>query len=213
MKGIFIAIEGPDGCGKSTQIANLRSLLEKDKAEIVVTREPGGTPLGEAIRTLLLTPSKEISICALSELLLFSAARAQHVENVIKPAIERGAIVIASRYTAATIAYQGYGRKINMPLIETLNQIATGGLQPDLTVIIDIESEIGLMRARNIDEETPSGEFDRIEAETLEFHRAVRTGYLEFAQKEKNCAVIDGTLSIEAITTEIMKRIELIRNK
>ena len=216
-KGLFIAIEGPDGCGKSTQIALLKETLEKQGYDVLLTREPGGTALGEEIRKLLLLSREKVS--PYCELMLFEAARAQHVMEVLRPALAAGKIIIASRYADATRAYQGGGRGLPLEEVKKANELGTGGLWPDLTVILDIDSEEGLRRVRGcgkdaLGKDLPPGELDRIEAESLDFHRRVREEYLKLALEEKErCKVIDGSRSREEVAREIRELVlEIIRS-
>jgi len=207
-EGIFITIEGPDGSGKSTQVDLLQAYLQTRNYPVLVTREPGGTPAGEAIRRILLEPGGVHELVAETELFLFAAGRAQHVRECIIPAISQGQIVIASRYIDATVAYQGYGRGLPLDIIQKINDLATGGLKPDLTIILDIDSETGLKRACAVDKETPAGEADRIEAAGIEFHRRVRRGYLEVAVDEPGrCVVIDSSRTICAIAEDICRNV------
>ncbi|MBO7435535.1 dTMP kinase [bacterium] len=216
-KGLFIAIEGPDGCGKSTQIALLKETLEKQGYDVLLTREPGGTALGEEIRKLLLLGREKVS--PYCELMLFEAARAQHVMEVLRPALAAGKIIIASRYADATRAYQGGGRGLPLEEVKKANELGTGGLWPDLTVILDIDSEEGLRRVRGcgkdaLGKDLPPGELDRIEAESLDFHRRVREEYLKLALEEKErCKVIDGSRSREEVAREIRELVlEIIKS-
>ncbi|MBR5624244.1 dTMP kinase [bacterium] len=217
-KGLFIAIEGPDGCGKSTQIALLKEFLEKRGFDVVLTREPGGTALGEEIRKLLLV-GKEKKVSPYCELMLFEAARAQHVMEVLEPALSSGKIVIASRYADATRAYQGGGRRLPLEEVRKANELGTRGLWPDLTIILDIDSEEGLRRVKGcgrdaLGKDLPPGELDRIEAESLDFHRRVREEYLKLALEEKErCKVVDGSQSREEVAREISALVlEKIKN-
>lgn len=217
-KGLFIAIEGPDGCGKSTQIALLKEFLEKRGFDVVLTREPGGTALGEEIRKLLLV-GKEKKVSPYCELMLFEAARAQHVMEVLEPAISSGKIIIASRYADATRAYQGGGRRLPLEEVRKANELGTRGLWPDLTIILDIDSEEGLRRVKGcgrdaLGKDLPPGELDRIEAESLDFHRRVREEYLKLALEEKErCKVVDGSQSREEVAREISALVlEKIKN-
>jgi len=204
-KGFFIAIEGPDGCGKSTQIELLAAALKERGFDVVLTREPGGTRLGEEIRKVLLL-SKEENFSPYAELMLFEAARAQHVEEILKPALAEGKVVIASRYAEATRAYQGGGRGLPLPEVAAANALGTRGLWPDLTIILDIDSEEGLRRVKGAaGKDLPIGELDRIEKESLDFHRRVRKEYLALAEEEKDrVRVVDGSRSVGEVSKEIL---------
>lgn len=173
--GSFMTLEGPEGAGKTTQLKLLSKQLEILGIAYTTTRDPGGTPLGRQIRRILLNPENPIK--PMAELLLYQADRAQHVEEVIVPALNNGHLVICDRYIDSTIAYQGYGRGLDLELISKLNEIATGGLKPELTILFDIESSDGLARLH------PGGQ-DRLEQEALEFHLKVRQGYLQLTKLE-----------------------------
>lgn len=173
--GTFVTLEGPEGAGKTTQLKLLSKLLESLGHKHIVTRDPGGTALGKQIRRILLNP--ETTVEPVTELLLYEADRAQHVQEIIIPALKQGSIVLCDRYTDSTLAYQGYGRGLSLALINQLNEIATGGLKPSLTILFDIASEEGLARLH------PSGH-DRLEREAIEFHQKVRQGYLQLASQE-----------------------------
>lgn len=180
-KSFFITFEGPEGGGKSTHTMLLEKYLISEGYNVVLTREPGGTKLAEKIRKILLDPDN--SITPLTELMLYEAARAQHVANIIVPALEKKMIVICDRYTDATIAYQGYGRKLDIATIRALNKIATLNIVPDLTILMDIPVKQGLDAAKGLNKETYiSG--DRLERESIEFHMKVRKGYLALAKDE-----------------------------
>lgn len=174
-RGLFITFEGTEGCGKSTQSRLLYDCL-KCSYDCVYTREPGGTAAGDYIRHILLH-SKKIKISDMAEVFLFEAARAQIVREVIRPSLKAGRIIICDRFSDATIAYQGYGGKIPLKLIESLNAAATEGLKPDLTIILDIDINTGLRRAKK------KG-IDRMEAKDIAYHRRVRAGYLKLAKSE-----------------------------
>ena len=209
MIGKFIVFEGVEGGGKTTQIELLQDwLLGKWKSgqicsnfldlEVVIAREPGGTKLGKALRELLLNPDVLTEkIQETAELLLYAADRAQHIETLIKPCLERGAIVLCDRFIDSTIAYQGYGRGLNFELIEQLNYIATGGLKSDLILWLDIDVEIGLARAKN------RGKIDRMEQANIEFHRRVQQGYQELAKNNSLIVRIDASLSQEKVQEQI----------
>ena len=172
-KGLFITVEGCEGCGKSTQSKLLKQYLQDKGFTVVLTREPGGNIVAEKIRNILLNPSFKIT--SLCELFLYEAARIQHLCDIIKPNLQKGNVVICDRFTDSTIAYQGFGRKIDIKTIEKLNDIATEGIKPDLTLYIDIIPKIGIERAK-IKKDFSDG--DRIERETLKFHNNVRKGFL-----------------------------------
>ena len=208
MRGRFITIEGPDGCGKTTQTELLVKALREEGREVIVTREPGGTRVGEEIRSLVLS-AKFKEMRPLTELLLMSASRSQHVLEKIAPALKEGKIIVCSRFTDATIAYQGYGRGFDIPLIEKVNVIATTGVWPDLTIILDIDVREGLRRAIKTEKaEARSGEGDRLESEEIGFHERVRAGYLEVAKKyPARVKVIDASGTIEEVRAAVMKEV------
>jgi dTMP kinase len=189
-RGVFLTFEGPDGAGKSTHALSLTEMLRARGSEVVLTREPGGTTFGEQVREILLDP-KTGTIASVTELLMYESIRAHHVQTVILPALKRGAIVISDRFTDASIAYQGYGRKIPLKIVKTLNAIATDGLEPDVTVLLDVNSEVGLTMARTSERgETGKGQLDRIESAGRAFHRRVRRGYHELASTAKRRIVV-----------------------
>ncbi|ADL11594.1 dTMP kinase [Acetohalobium arabaticum] len=200
MKGLFITLEGPEGAGKSTQIELLNKYFSEQGYEVVQTREPGGTEIGSRIRNILLDSNLD-NLEPKTELLLYAASRAQHVNEVIKPALKEGKVIICDRFSDATLAYQGYGRRLDKDLILKLNQMATGGLEPDLTFLLDIEPEEGLLRTKNEVR-------DRIEREDLSFHQQVRDGYLKLAEKKSRFEVIDGSQSIENIFDNLIETLE-----
>lgn len=191
MDGKLIVFEGIEGCGKTTQLERSRQWLTQQLTiDIIPTREPGGTQLGAGIRQLLL--HGEDGIHDRTELLLYAADRAQHVEGFLRPHLERGALILCDRYTDSTIAYQGYGRGLDFGLIDQLNQIATGGLQSDLTLWLDIEVEAGLERAQQ------RGKSDRIEQASLDFHHRVRKGFAALAERD-----VDRIVRIDASGSEL----------
>ena len=200
MSGKFIVFEGVEGAGKTTQIQQTAEWLQnkygKDRS-IAIAREPGGTKLGKQIRQLLLEdPTSWVG--NRTELLLYGADRAQHVEEIIRPQLEQGNIVLCDRFTDSTIAYQGYGRGFDLDEIDRVNQLATGGLQSDLTCWLDLDVEIGLQRVLR------RGKPDRMEQATLDFHQRVRQGYQELANSYPNRIVrIDANQSEVAVQTEI----------
>lgn len=173
-RGKFITIEGPEGSGKSTHSRLLCLYLKRNGYKVLHTREPGGTEVGEAIRSILLD-KKNKAISDACELFLFLAARAQIVKEVIKPALAKGYAVVCDRFHDATVAYQGYGAGLDLKLIESMGKLATGGLKPDLTILLDVDTGLGLKRA---------GVKDRVEIKSVRFHKKVREGYLKLAKKE-----------------------------
>lgn len=195
--GRFITVEGTEGVGKSTNIDFLCRLLKEQGIEIVLTREPGGTPLAEELRELLLSPREE-RVSQDTELLLMFAARAQHIENVIRPALERGAWVVSDRFTDATFAYQGGGRGVDIQSIELLEKLVQHDLHPDLTLLLDLDVEVGLKRA------SARSAPDRFEQEKLEFFGKVRSAYLQRAENEpQRFAVIDAAVPLENVQQQI----------
>ncbi|WP_129782277.1 dTMP kinase [Peristeroidobacter soli] len=205
MQGQFITIEGGEGVGKSTQIGRLKDFIAGQGVEVVITREPGGTHRAERIRELLLETSDE-PMPSTCELLLMFAARSTHIENVIRPALARGAWVICDRFTDATYAYQGGGRNLPVENIATLEQMVQGTLRPDLTLLLDAPLDISAARAsaRN----AAAGSSDRFEQERREFFERVRAAYLDRARQESTrFAVIDATQSLEAVTVAIQQAI------
>jgi len=195
--GLFITLEGPEGAGKSTNREYLAQRLREHGLDVVLTREPGGTPLAERIRELLLTPADE-PMNSDTELLLVFAARAQHLAQVICPALARGAVVLCDRFTDATYAYQGGGRGLAFPRIEQLEQFVQGEMRPDLTLIFDLPVAIGLSRA------AARGRLDRFEQEGLGFFEAVRNAYLERArQKPQRYRVIDAGQPLTSVQADL----------
>lgn len=197
--GMFITFEGADGCGKTTQQMLAADYLESKGYEVLITREPGAKGLGEDIRKILLDYKGPVS--ERCESLLFLADRAQHVDNMILPAIEKGQIVLCDRYTDSTVAYQGYGRQQNLERIKKLNDFATNVLKPDLTFVFDIDVETSMQRVGK--------EKDRMESEGKEFHNRVRNGYLKLAEEEPNrIKVLDAAKSIDEIHEEVVNILE-----
>jgi len=182
-RGIFITFEGIEGSGKSTLLYNVAAALRRTGLDPVMTREPGGTSLGVALRKVLLNPDME-NIGSMAELMLFAADRAQHVSEVILPALESCQIVLCDRYSDATAAYQGYGRGIPIDVITSVDNQARGGTIPDMTVLLDLPVEEGLRRARSRNDEAPDNSESRIDEEEAAFHRKVREGYLTLARKD-----------------------------
>jgi dTMP kinase len=198
LKGKLIAFEGIDTSGKSTQARRLVKRLIDAGHSVVSTGEPGGTPIGNSVRSILLSRQHE-SLLPFSELLLFIVSRAQNTHEVIVPALQEGKTVVASRYRMSSAAYQGYGRGMDLDLIQELNETAACGLHPDITFLIDIPAEVAVQRKRT--------EQDRIEIESMEFHRRVRQGFLELAEGDPNAIVIDGDRSPDEITEDVAQHL------
>ena len=201
--GTFLAVEGGEGAGKSTQVALLAAWLTEQGREVVVTREPGGTALGAAVRALLLEPGHVVSPRA--EALLYAADRAQHVAEVVRPALDRGAVVITDRYVDSSLAYQGAGRALETAEVARLSRWATAGLRPDLVLLLDVDPAVGLARAGR------AGQLDRIEQESLEFHRRVRQGFLDLAAADPGRYLVLGAGSPpEQVATAVRARVEQV---
>jgi len=197
MSGLFITLEGPEGAGKSTNRDYLAALLREHGVDVVLTREPGGTPLAERIRELLLAPADE-PMASDTELLLVFAARVQHLQQVVRPALARGAVVLCDRFTDATYAYQGGGRGVPAERIALLEDFVQGALRPDLTLVFDLPVEVGLARA------AARGRLDRFEQERLEFFEAVRSTYLQrAAQAPERYRVLDAAQPLDAVQQRI----------
>ena len=202
MNGFFITFEGIEGCGKSTQVALLKKRLEIEGRKVLVTREPGGTTTGELVRSVLLDPANT-SITSLTELLLYAAARAQHVDERIRPALDSGAIVVCDSFADSTTAYQGAGRAIERGIIKQIHDIATRGTWPDLTILLDLPAEAGLERAHAV------REVDRIESEPIAFHRAVRNEFLRIAEHDPlRVRRVDATQTVDAIAEAVWRIVE-----
>ncbi|MBC5810679.1 MAG: dTMP kinase [Candidatus Eremiobacteraeota bacterium] len=203
MRGLFVVVEGIEGSGKSTLTANVARTLRADGRDVLETREPGGTPLGDAVRSILLDdPSRAIS--PLGEAMLLSAARAQHVDDVLEPALAAGGTVVCDRYALATLAYQGYGRGVPLETLRALNALATRGCTPDLIIVVDVPVAVSVERiaARSASSGRP---IDRMEREREAFHARVRDGYLELARSESNIVVLDGTRSPAEIAGDALR--------
>lgn len=197
-KGLFISIEGLDGAGKSTQMAFIKNFFEKRGLEVLLTREPGGTIIGEKIRSIILDKAYQ-EMADTTEALLYAASRAQHVQEVILPALQEGKVVLSDRFVDSSIAYQGGGRGLGQEAVKAINDFATQGLQPDLTIFFDIPPETSLKR---IDVE----KIDRLEQEELDFHSQVYKTYLELAKKDPSrMKVVKADREIEAIRQDIEK--------
>lgn len=195
-RGLFITFEGADGCGKTTQLNLLKDYFEKVGKDVVLTREPGAKGLGEHVRKILLNYDGVVSDRC--ESFLFLADRAQNVDVIVNPAINEGKIVLCDRHTDSTVAYQGYGRGLDINEINMLNNLATGGMKPDLTLVFDVDIETSMQRVGN--------EKDRMEQSGNEFFNRVRYGYLKIAEQEPNrVKVIDSTQSIEDVHEDVIK--------
>lgn len=196
-RGMFISLEGVEGCGKSTQAELLAQYITELGHSVVQTREPGGTLISERIREMLLDP-RNSEMAHVTELLLYLAARAQHVAQLILPALNEGKVVICQRFSDATFAYQGHARGLDMNHLKQMNEIATGGLEPDLTILLDMEAAKGLSRKHH-------DQRDRLENESLSFHNKVREAYLDIArQSPERIQVIDANGSMEDVRLSII---------
>ncbi|MBE5943463.1 MAG: dTMP kinase [Lachnospiraceae bacterium] len=208
MQGIFISMEGPDGSGKSTQIELLKSYLEaKGYDEIIITREPGGTVISEAIREIILNKDY-VEMGYMTEALLYASARAQLVSQVIKPALEAGKAVISDRFVDSSAVYQGMARGLGVETAYQINSYAIQGVMPDLTIHMDLPAKVGISRKKK------QAELDRMELETLEFHERVAQGYRDLATLNPDrIKSIDATMTIEDIHNKIVKYVEAVLNR
>jgi dTMP kinase len=210
MKGTFITFEGIEGSGKSTQIALLADFLAARGIQTVLTREPGGTSIGDQVRTILLDPANR-SLDPAAELLLYAASRAQHLYEIILPALADGMTVLCDRFSDATLAYQGYGRGLDIEMIHTLDRIVTAGTRPDLTLLFDIDAAPGLARARGRNNSRGLEKEARFENEELAFHERVRRGYLTLGTREPDrIQVVDASGTPEAVQKKVRKIIDEI---
>ncbi|MBI5643043.1 MAG: dTMP kinase [Deltaproteobacteria bacterium] len=208
--GLFITFEGIEGCGKTTQIDLLKKYFEAKGRDVLSLREPGGTELGEKVRGILLNSSSE-PIDAQAELFLYEACRAQLVSRIIRPALSEGKVVISDRFIDSTVAYQGYGRGLDIGSVSLMNAFATGGLIPAVTFLLDCEPEVGLKRAwERIDASTGPRE-DRFEKENIIFHKKVREGYLSLSRAEPRIRVVNASGEIPSIHGEICDIINKMR--
>ncbi|MEJ2746663.1 MAG: dTMP kinase [Anaerolineae bacterium] len=197
---MFITLEGPEGSGKSSQIGLLAEFLRQQGFSVITTREPGGTAIGDQIRHVLHDVANT-AMSSTAELLLYSASRAQLVNELIRPALAAGQVVICDRYADSTLAYQGYGRSLNLADLQTITQFATGGLKPDLTLLLDIDVERGLARRRDGGEE-----MNRLDLELVSFHQRVRDGYHRLAQAEpERWVIVDADQSVEGVQAAIQE--------
>jgi len=211
MAGKFIVFEGGEGTGKTTQIKLLEGKLKDEGYQVLLTREPGGTncPIAEKIRKILKDPENKEMVPE-TELFLFLAARAQHTNQIVKPEMEKGTIVISDRYQGSTFAYQHFGRGLfDLDKVKEINNFATGGLNPDLTILLDIEPKVGLTRVENGDDRNNLKD-DRFDAEKLEFHQKVRDGFLSLAKSESNWIIINADDTVENIQSQLWQKINEI---
>jgi len=207
MPGFFITFEGGEGSGKTTQLKALLAPVRALQGEAIQTRDPGGTAIGNQVRELLLN-GENVRMLALAELFLYEASRAQLVQEVIRPALAAGRIVLCDRFTDSTVAYQGYGRGLNLDLVERLNAVAADGLRPDLTFLLDLDPAVGLARAAERLAH-PRQQPDRLEREVLEFHQRVRAGYRALAAREpERVVILDATLGILELGAQIRRHVE-----
>jgi dTMP kinase len=205
---LFITFEGVEGSGKTTQIQRLKKYLTQKGIPCKVTREPGGCPIGEKVRKILLNPDHR-EMVPLSELLLYEAARAQHVKEVIGPFLKKGGVILCDRFSDATIAYQGYGRKIDLRWIERLNHFSSRGIKPDVTFLLDCPSDVGLKRALKRNRTLKQEKEERFEKEKIQFHQRVRKGYLALAKKEPHrVKVIDTRQGEDNVFNKIRKTVD-----
>lgn len=203
--GLFITFEGPEGCGKTTQLVLLTDSLRSRGYDVLKTREPGGTPISDRVRSILLDPAYT-DMLPTTEFLLFSAARAQHVGQTIRPHLERGGVVLSDRFSDSSIAYQGYGHRQRLELLASITRYATGGLEPDLTLLLDLPVHTGLQRKLG----GAGDAWNRMEQKDLDFHQRVREGYLDMAARSAGrWVVIDATEGIEAVRTAITRAVLL----
>jgi dTMP kinase len=203
-RGYFLAFEGGEGVGKTTQLRVLADDLAGRGFEVVLTHEPGDTPVGQRLRELLLDPAT--SVTAQTEALLYAADRAEHVAHVVAPALARGAIVISDRYLDSSIAYQGYGRGLDIQQVTQTSLWASGGLLPDLTLLLDLDPEIGLLRARG-----RNGRLDRLEGEALDFHTRVREGFLTLAEASpERYAVVDASVAPDQVADGVLAAVNVL---
>jgi dTMP kinase len=205
---LFITFEGVEGSGKTTQIGRLKRYLTKKGIPCKVTREPGGSPIGERIRKILLNPHHQ-EMSPLSELLLYEASRAQHVKEVLKPLFKKGGVILCDRFNDASIAYQGYGRKVDLKWVEKLNRLSSQGINPDLTFLLDCPSDVGIKRALRRNQVLKKEREERFEREKIQFHQLVRKGYLSIARKEPDrVRVIDTRQGEEKVFEKIRQIVD-----
>ena len=204
MNGILISLEGPDGAGKTTVLKEILPEIKKMKRDIISTREPGGVRLAEEIRQLILDP-KNTEIDSKTEMLLFAAARRLHMQEKMLPALKAGKVVIVDRFIDSSVAYQGYGRELGVEVVDWLNNFATDGLKPDLTLYFDIDTDVALDRIMS----NRADEVNRLDLERAEMHRKVRQGYLKMVEKEpQRLVTIDASQSVEKVVSDTIEAIK-----
>lgn len=204
MNGILISLEGPDGAGKTTVLKEILPEIKKMKRAIISTREPGGVRLAEEIRQLILDP-KNTEIDSKTEMLLFAAARRLHMQEKMLPALKAGKVVIVDRFIDSSVAYQGYGRELGVEVVDWLNNFATDGLKPDLTLYFDIDTDVALDRIMS----NRADEVNRLDLERAEMHRKVRQGYLKMVEKEpQRFVTIDASQSVEKVVSDTIEAIK-----
>lgn len=201
--GLLICIDGGDGAGKTSQAQRLLTWLVDQGIPTILSREPGGTPLGEKVRVSLLETRGD-GLTAEAELFLFLAARAEHVQKVIRPALERGVVVVLDRFSPSTYAYQGEGLGMNLEFVSSADEWATGGLQPDLTIVLDVAPEVGLARLVGA---------DRIESRDLEFHARVREGFLAYARAHSDCGVVDASAGADQVWEAVREHVAALLDR
>lgn len=214
-RGVFITFEGIEGSGKTTQVQKLDRLIRATGQNCVLTREPGGTAFGDRVRAILLDPQEE-GMDPRAELLLYAASRRQHVVELIRPSLERGAIVLCDRFTDASLAYQGFGRQLELDRLRAINDWATEGTYPDVTIIFDVPEAVGLERAKSRNREKDLQRESRLEGEDMRFHRRVREGYLALSKEDpRRYVVIDAAGSVDDVfqrtVAELGKRLPQLK--
>jgi dTMP kinase len=197
MKGKFVVVEGLEGAGKSNAISIIKSLIEKQGVQVISTREPGGTPMAEAIRDCVKADWQAEKVTSAAELLMMYAARAQLIENVIKPQLSQGTWILADRHDMSSRAYQGYGHKINVEKLEPIRQLSLQGIEPDFTLYLDVDPIVGIERAKG------RGKLDRIEQQDISFFERAREGFLTMANQDPNCHIVSAMQPIEDVHEEI----------
>lgn len=200
--GTLVVFEGPEGAGKSTQVRALATHLTAHGLEVVATREPGGTSVGDAIRSILLDP--HATMAPSTEFLLYASARAQHVDEIVRPALERGAVVVSDRFAASSVAYQSFGRGLDRAFVDSVNRHATQGIEATLTILLDLDPAVGLQRVRR------RGAEDRLEQADLSFHTRVREGFLQLAREQRAWHVIDASATSADVSRQVAAYVDAL---